>query len=265
MKRNIYSLLRNKIPLFILLIWTVVIGYFIWLRVNQSGRPPIFDALTYYEKAKNTWENVYKGFPENPLNVNPATRPPGTVLLSYPFGFYDDYHGFLFRSVFIPFLLWIITILILVWPKREQNKERSYWSALLAIFLLGPFPFFFQFDFGSSAYWGLVDSFLASMSALALAMVVKSIEKKSRSLLIIGVLIASICPFIKPAGCFIYLLTALCWSTIGLVPIFNKNNQDNKSLIRFWWIGSMLFFIMGMLILYLVKSSYYLGHNTVSG
>ncbi|MEO5582333.1 MAG: hypothetical protein ABIR66_06555, partial [Saprospiraceae bacterium] len=42
-------------------------------------------------------------------------------------------------------------------------------------------------------------------------------------------------------------------------------NQDNKSLIRFWWIGSMLFFIMGMLILYLVKSSYYLGHNTVSG
>ncbi|MEP7320816.1 MAG: hypothetical protein ABI761_02815 [Saprospiraceae bacterium] len=265
MKKNIYSLLKNKIPLFILLIWTAAIGYFIWQRVNQSGRPPIFDALTYYQKAKNSWMNLHQGFPQNPLNVDQATRPPGTVLLSYPFGFHEDYHGFLFRSVFVPFLLWIITILILVWPKREPNKERSYWSVILAVFLLGPFPFFFQFDFGSSAYWGLVDSFLASMSALALAVVVKSLEKRSRTLLIIGVLIASICPFIKPSGCFIYFLTALCWSMLCFVPIFNKSNQDNKALIRFWRMGSILFFIMGILILYLVKSSSYLGNNTVSG
>ncbi|MEP7320817.1 MAG: hypothetical protein ABI761_02820 [Saprospiraceae bacterium] len=256
--------MRKKIPLFILLFWTAAIAYFIWQRVNQSDRPPIYDALTYYAKAKFSWMNIQQGFPENPLNVMPAVRPPGTVLLTYPFGFHDDYHGFLFRSVFVPFLLWIITILILTWPKREPNKEESYWPVAIAAMLLGPFPFFFQFDFGSSGYWGLVDSFLASVSALALALVLKSIEKKSKKLLLASIIVSSICPFIKPAGCFIFFLIALYWSVMTLLRVVNKNNNEKKALLKFWVLGSTLFFLAGIAILYAAVSSDYLGEGTVS-
>jgi hypothetical protein len=253
----------NKIPLFTLLIWISLIGYFIWQRANQSNRPPIYDAFAYYEKAKNFWNNVYKGFPENPLNVSPAARPPGTVLMSYPFGFDEDYHGFLFRSVFIPFLIWVITILILIWPKGE-NKKLSYWPAILLVFLLGPLPFFFQFDVSGATHWGLVDSFLAAMSALSFALAIKSIEKRSRNLLLTAILMTSICPLIKPSGYLIFLLIAFFWSLTCLLTVINKNSPEKKTSVKYWWMGSILFFITGIIILYLGISSEYLGIGTRS-
>ncbi|MEO5582762.1 MAG: hypothetical protein ABIR66_08720 [Saprospiraceae bacterium] len=260
-KSNIFSL--NKIPLFILIIWISLIGFFIWQRVNQSDRPPIYDALAYYQKAMNFWENVKKGFPQNPFNLNPTDRPPGTVLLSYPLGFKEDHHGFLFRSVFIPFLLWIIVILFIVWPKQNEEKKKSFWPAMLYVFLLGPLPFFFQFDYGRF-YWGLVDSFFAAMAALSLMVIIKSIEKKSSQWLIAAVLLTMICPMIKPMGYLIFLLIGIFWGIVNLSLILDKNNTEKRAQIKYWWLGVSLFVFAGIIVLYLGISSQYLGQATLN-
>ncbi|MEP7320815.1 MAG: hypothetical protein ABI761_02810 [Saprospiraceae bacterium] len=253
----------NKIPLLILIIWIFSIGFFIWQRVNQSDRPPIYDALAYYLKARNFWENANKGFPQNPFNVNPTDRPPGTVLLSYPLGFEEDHHGFLFRSVFIPFLLWIIVILFIVWPKQNEGKKNSFWPALLYVFLLGPLPFFFQFDYGRF-YWGLVDSFFAAMSALSLMVIIKSIEKRSLQWLIAAIFLTMICPMIKPMGYLIFLLIGIFWAIINLSLILDKNNSEKKAQVKYWWFGVSLFFLAGIIVLYLGVSSQYLGQATLN-
>lgn len=239
-----------------------VIGYFVWQRINQSEIPPIYDALSYYSEAKYFWKNVFNGFPENPMNVGPALRPPGTVLMSYPFGFDKDYHWFFFRSVFLPFLLWVITIMILVWPKQVENKQRSYWNVLWSVLLLGPMPFFFTFEYNYLSFIGMVDGFLATVSALAIALAIKSIEKQSMKWLIAAVLIAAICPFIKPTGCIVLLLIAIFWSGIVLND-YIKNKAD-KSIVKFFWKGSVLFLVTGLIVLYVVFSSVYLGQGSFS-
>ncbi|NDC76695.1 MAG: hypothetical protein EBZ67_02280 [Chitinophagia bacterium] len=81
-------------PIFLLAAWIAVVGFFMWTRAHQSLTAPGEDPLTYMEKASNSWENAGKGFPESPLDVVPYLRPPGTVLISYPFGYDVDHQGF---------------------------------------------------------------------------------------------------------------------------------------------------------------------------
>ena len=252
------------LPIAILLIWLTAIGLLIWERVCESSQPPIYDALSYLQKAKAFWDNVSQGWPQNPLNLANSARPPGTVILSYPFGFSNDYRGFLFRSVFVPFLIWVIAIFISSLSVGNKHKLKSFWPAVLVVFLLAPMPLFFQFEYPNHAYWGLMDGFLASLSALAVACAARSFMLKSWVLAIAAATIAAFCPLVKPSGSIVLLLATAFWSGIGVISIFYSDSKSRKSSIRFWLFGTTVFLVFGGSISWMCLHSQYLSTEVIS-
>ena len=67
------------------LAWMIVLAVGIWLHTNTTQQTPVFDAFTYFEKAYRFWAAVASGHWINPFNVPNSFRPPGTILMSYPF------------------------------------------------------------------------------------------------------------------------------------------------------------------------------------
>ena len=63
-------------------------------------------------KAASFWNAIEQGRLFNPLNLFPSVRPPGTILVSYPFGLTADFHGYHFRSVFLPLLFVVVAVYI---------------------------------------------------------------------------------------------------------------------------------------------------------
>ena len=253
------------LPIAILLIWLTAIGMLIWHRVCESPQPPFHDALSYLQKAKSFWDNVSQGWPHNPLNLVQAVRPPGTVLLSYPFGFSSDYRGFLFRSVFVPFLIWVIAILISCLPNGKNVTLKSTWHSVFVVFILGPMPFFFQFECrAETSYWGVMDGFLASLSALTVACSARSLLYKSWVWAVIAAAIAAFCPLVKPSGSIVLLLTTIFWSGNALLSIFYSDSKSRKSSIRFWLSGTTVFLLFGGTISLMCLHSQYLSNEVIS-
>jgi hypothetical protein len=81
-------------PFCLLAAWIAAVGLLMWTRAQQNITPPGPDPLSYMQKAKNSWENARQGFPVNPLNVEQPLRPPGTSLISFPFGYDGDHRAF---------------------------------------------------------------------------------------------------------------------------------------------------------------------------
>ena len=259
--KKIYRIL----PIAILLIWLTAIGMLIWHRVCESPQPPFHDALSYLQKAKSFWDNVSQGWPHNPLNLVQAVRPPGTVLLSYPFGFSSDYRGFLFRSVFVPFLIWVIAILISCLPNGKNVTLKSTWHSVFVVFILGPMPFFFQFECrAETSYWGVMDGFLASLSALTVACSARSLLYKSWVWAVIAAALAAFCPLVKPSGSIVLLLTTIFWSGNALLSIFYSDSKSRKSSIRFWLSGTTVFLLFGGTISLMCLHSQYLSNEVIS-
>ena len=260
-KKSNRILLFQILPIGILLSWLIIIGLLVWQRVCESHQPPIYDALTYIQKAKSFWDNAAQGWVQNPLNLVQAVRPPGTVLLSYPFGFTNDYHGFLFRTVFVPFVIWIIALLIAVLQIGANNKQQTFWSALLAVFLLGPMPFFFQFEYPTQAYWGLMDGFLA---ALAVACAGRSLIQKSILWAAFAAFFATFCLLVKPSGSLVLLLTSMFWSGGAIIGIFNSDDKIRSKVVRFWLFGTTIFIVVGGTVSLMCLHSQYLNPEIIS-
>lgn len=253
----------QKLPMMILVIWMALIAALVWLRVCESQQPPIYDALSYLDKAKAFWDNVSQGWPQNPFNIGNPGRPPGTVLLSYPFGFSIDYRGYLFRSVIVPFVIWIIAILISAWSVCSDSKPKSYWPAVLAVFLLGPMPFFFQFEY-PGPYWGLMDGFLASLAALAVACAGRSLLYKSYVWVLAAAAIAAFCPLVKPTGSIVLALTTAFWSGVTLLLIFRSDGQDRRTAVKFWLFGTIIFLVFGGAVSWICLHTQYLGTGVIA-
>lgn len=176
----------------------------------KTEQPPLYDASTYFLKAQHFWAKIDQRSFFNPLNLDPTARPPGTILMSYPFGFNSDFRPFYFRSVFLPVLCLVMAIYIAVYSPAMQAHER--WNlALLSIFL-SALPMFYQFEMPidnvlpTHYYWGLVDNFLAGIAALATGALIRSINNKSLKWIFAAVFLSSFCILIKPAGIFVIAL-----------------------------------------------------------
>jgi hypothetical protein len=165
-------------------------------------------------KAKNFWLAVEEGHWINPFNIQPTVRPPGTILMSYPLGFSPDFHGFHFRSVFLPILCVIAAVYLVSGIAKIQ--ESGWWVAAIA-FLLSSLPMFYQFDLNedlpSSVYWGLVDNFQAGIAALAVAAIVRNLMTRSLPWLWVGSFLACFTLCIKPSGLMIMALIVMLWLT----------------------------------------------------
>jgi hypothetical protein len=204
----------EKLPLIFMIAAIACLGIVLFHHVSLSSQAPIWDALGYAQKGKNFWDAITHGKCFNPLNLEPSYRPPGTVLMSYPFGFSENPHGFYFRSLFIPMVLFVSALWIVARPTCSRPEDR--W--LLASLCLGfaALPLFYHLEqnpqFWSPTYWGLVDNFLAGIAALATALTLRGVDGASCSFTLLGIVISAFCLLIKPAGALVMAVIFFIWA-----------------------------------------------------
>jgi len=255
----------------IVLLWIIFLGWAIWRHAERSHVPPIYDGLAYFQKAKNVWQHLGGKNFVNPLSAPPSYRPPGTVLMSYPFGYDDDFRGFHFRSVFIPVLCFLTAIYIAGYS-AARSAVRLWLLALGAIFF-STLPFFYHFEYTDYSlhdwavptyYWGLVDAFLGGVSALAAAAAVRGVANLSLKWFSTAFTLASFCLLIKPAGILTMALIAAAWVLSVVVHWFHAGSlsQIRSRIVR----GSaVLLLIYGVTLIACFKSTYLSASNLQYG
>ena len=261
---------RSSKHIVALALWVGFVGWAVWQHAARSDQPPLYDASGYYEKAHNFWNNLHQEKMVNPLNLAPTFRPPGTVLMAYPFGFHADYRGFYFRSIFFPVALLCIAIAIAGFGRGVPDSSR--WFLVLFAIYLSSLPAFYYFglapDFPLPHYWGMVDFFLSGMAALAAAFSIRSIEKFSLTWVAATALSSAFCVFIKPTGTVVMALIGLIWSGLSLVRILRLKQApgEQKVAIKWFWRSIFIQSIIGLAALILAFNSAYLSqHNLAFG
>ncbi len=155
-------------------------------------------------------------------------RPPGTILMSYPFGFSEDYKGFLARSVLLPVGLLVAALYVAASHRRMSPSEHLDLLALALI--LASLPCFYHFEavdgVSSPTYWGLVDSFMAAVGALGFATGYRAVQSGSWRLLALASLLTGLCLVIKPAGVIVALVIV---SLLVVLKIVNDLNRPAGS------------------------------------
>jgi hypothetical protein len=259
------------IPLGLILCLTVLfIG--VWNHVKESEKPLAGDPMKYMEKAKAFWDMAASGHWKNPLDLEPAIRPPGTILMSYPFGFTEDFKGYLARSIILPVLILVAALYVATFRKGMGRTE--HFDLLAVGLILASLPCFYHFELDTETtvgYWGLVDNFFAALAAFAFAIGYRALKKRSGLLLVLASFTIGFCLMIKPAGAIvagiiIFILTAL------MVAEELSAGGDKLSAVfalRFIFSFRMLSFLIALslgTVLFLAASlhSAYLSHDAIS-
>jgi hypothetical protein len=269
MSRLIHALRHHK-QLFALFIWVFFIGMAVWQHAQNSQQPPIYDAYTYFLKANNFWAELHKLKPFNPFNVPPTMRPPGTVLMSYPFGFDADFRPFYFRSIFLPIVLICLAVVIGAYHRKLDAQDK--WNLVLVAVFVSVTPCLYMFEvspqFAVTEYWGMVDGFMSGIAALAASALVRSIFAQSLGWLVLAAVLSSLCFTIKPAGVMVMMLTGLIWIGLGLAKLmllWKVEEQRNKV---FRWLGmGIIIFPIPYIIIFAVafSSEYFSAQNMALG
>ena len=197
---------------------------------------------SYYEKAHVVWDAIDHHKSVKLLDLPPSVRPPGTVLMSFPFGFNGNTHRFYFRSVFLPILILIVAVYIAGWERDLSNSEVR--ALALASVFLSTLPFFFQFEWsqalGSITSWGMVDAFVGSVAALAVACMIRSLRHRSWAWLTAAALFANLTIFIKPAGAVMMVVIGVSWVVFGAFLLFAKQEATSRRKSGILVIGGAL-------------------------
>ena len=196
--------------------WFVVVVTGLALATLKATEPPAWDSLSYLQKAFTFWQAMDAGKPFNPFDLPMTLRPPGTILLSYPFGWSNDFRWFYFRSSAIPVTLLIAAVFIGGWSRVASLRERWLLTAL-ALALAG-MPLLYQFQAIPKALpstWGLVDGFMAGVAAIAAAAITRSAATRSLGWAITAAAAAALCLLIKPAGLLVMAFTGIGWLLVA--------------------------------------------------
>lgn len=264
---------QNFLPLLFLVISMLILGGLLFYHVSLSKQLPLWDALSYAQKAKNFWDAVhqFRWFEPrtwfSPLNIEPTIRPPGTILMSYPFGFSDNTHGFFFRSIFIPIVLFVSALWIIAKPYCITLKDQ--WLLVALCLAFATLPLFYHFEpsidisLSSHTHWGLVDNFIASVAALAAALVVRGVQQASINLTFSGIIASTFCFFVKPSGGLVMIAIFLVWAIYGIV----RGKSEQNPLFHKYLISSLFRFLavyaIGLLLS--LTSNYFSISNMIYG
>jgi hypothetical protein len=242
----------------------VILSIGVWNHVRRSEQPPLYDAISYMAKAKAFWDMVASGHWKNPLNLQPVMRPPGTILMSYPFGFSEEYKGFLARSVILPVFLFIAALYVAASRRRMSRAEHLDLAAVALI--LASLPCFYHFEAAdairSPTYWGLVDSFLAAVAALAFATGYRAVQSGSWLLLVLASFLTGSCLMIKPAGVVVAMPII---AVLLILKMINDLNRPGGRLLSLELLPFGIAVSAGTgLLLAAAMKSHYLSRETIS-
>ncbi len=252
------------------MLWLAFVGWAIWQHVQASGQPLIYDAITYWLKARNLWAEIAQGHFVNPLNIEPTVRPPGTVLMSYPFGFVESPKGFLFRSVFLGILFLAAAVFVVAGTLRRSAAFR--WDVACVALFLCALPMFYHFEWSSGSgaprYWGLTDTFLTGVAALACSAAILGAARVSWGWTAVAALLASLCFLTKPAGALIVVTVMCTWFVIVLARLWAGRSGGEFRLrgLRTLGTGAFVFGVLcGPVLLAGFRSSYFSAENVAFG
>lgn len=252
------------LPVLAWIAWLILLGWLVWQHASASRQPPVYDAATYVVKARNFWTNLHAPQFHNPLNLEPTFRPPGTVLVSYPFGFSTDFRPFYFRTAFLPPVLIGLAVFIAGW---RTARNTTWQLASIAIFL-STLPTFYYFDVVPNraipAHWGLVDGFLGGVAALAMAVGVRSAEDRSIAYAALAALLAGLAILIKPSGILLAAAVAIAWAVLALSRIWRERAlQTRLPFAPAWFLwAATCFAVVDGSVLVLARHSEYLSSGT---
>jgi hypothetical protein len=160
----------------------------------------------------------------NPFNIQPTFRPPGTILMSYPFGFSQDPRGFYFRSVYLPVAMIFFAVLITAYEVRDDLWSR-WRTVLTAIFFTSiSLPYHFEAGTAGGLIWGLVDPFLSGLAAVAAASAWRSTRPGARILrwAIITCISSTLAIIVKPSGTLVAAAAGFGWVAFGLASLIEQ-------------------------------------------
>jgi len=231
---------RDLVPHVIVAAWVVFLAVSLWQHALASVQPPWGDGLSYLWKAASFWNAIEQGRLFNPLNLFPSVRPPGTILVSYPFGLTADFHGYHFRSVFLPLLFVVVAVYI---AAGRAQVMRNGWLVAGFALLMSSLPMFYWLDWNDERWinngWGMVDNFQSGVAALAGAAMVRSVAAGSQRWLILAAALASLTFLIKQSGLMLMGTLGLVW-LVALAFQWRLSPADSPK--RGYVIGGMVRF-----------------------
>ncbi len=236
-------------PLAVTALWLGIIALGLALAARVATEPPVWDALSYVQKAFGFWRAVATRDLVNPFDLPMTLRPPGTILMSYPFGWSDDFRWFYFRSCFIPVVLFAGAVYIAGWSRRLTPA--GHWVlAALALALCG-MPILYQFqsneDLLITVNWGLVDGFLGGVAAVSVAAALRSVTARSVGWALVAAIAAGFSLWIKPSGLGVMAIVGVAWLMLALSSVQWKLAalRDDAAFRRF-----VVFGLIGAVLMY---------------
>lgn len=249
--------------------WLLVLAAAVWGHTHASYQPPVYDAFTYFEKGYRFWEGVDSARWFNPFNLDPTFRPPGTVLMSFPFGFDSDPRGFFFRSVYLPALLLFMSMIIVGYGACDDIAAR--WRSMVLAMLFATVTLIYHFEIGNwsgASYWGLVDSFLTGLAAIAAACVWRGTKLGARRCgwaLLTGV-VSAIAIAVKPSGAIVAAIAGIAWIVfaLGTLVDFRSSSRSRGSEIVALIAGAGIIGALDILAMAAAVSSQYLSSQNIA-
>jgi hypothetical protein len=254
-----------KISRLLVLLWLLLVGGLLWQASIRMNEPPSMDTLSYVLKAKNVWENFYSKSIANPFDVAPAVRPPGTVLVSYPFGFSAEFAGYYFRATFVP--IFLLALAAFVSAQSTSAKIVDDWFSVFVAASLVSMPMLYQFQATASmpsvSSMGMMDNAQAGVSALAAAAALLSVHRRSLKFAFTAALLASLSFLLKPSGVAVMAAVgfgwlAACWDR----GIFSHAAWRSNETRRFFVLGISSATAVYVAVLWVALNSEYLSNST---
>ncbi|WP_426286868.1 hypothetical protein [Luteibacter sp. E-22] len=251
--------------LLLVLLWLGVSAYGIWRYASQETEPPVFDALSYVQKAQAFWSAVKEhGIFFNPLNLIPQIRPFGTVFFTHPYGFTEDFRPFYFFSSFFPALILAFAILVAA-GRTAWRDSRSVWVLCVLLVVSASLPSYYQFASAEGVpvmgSWGFVDTLFGAIGAVGIALATRSVPERWMRDTLLSAAIAVLTIFIKPAGLTLMMLIAGAWGLMALGLLYRR-----KISPRTFWKGVAIYagsYAFVAAILY--RSAYFSKENYLYG
>lgn len=258
------STLRRATSFAMPLVWLIVAGSGIWHYAGLEREPPVFDALSYAQKAQAFWHAVASRHFFNPLNIQPDIRPFGTVFFTYPFGFDYTFRSFYFLTNFLPMVFIYLSIYNIFRPLREKTDAQIFAFAVLLIATTA-LPPVFQFALAPNVdvmgAWGYVDLIFGTLAGLSVSFLVRANRDTYFFDVLCAAVVATITIFVKPTG--MVVMAAIYGAAVVISAVRVKHGEITIRKAAYALISITVLFTVVAAILY--NSAYFSAANIAYG
>ena len=245
-------------------IWLVAAGVGLWHFAGLEREPPVFDALSYAQKAQAFWHAIAEGHLFNPLRIQPDIRPFGAVFFTYPIGFHYTFRGFYFLTNFLPIVLIYLAIYNIFRPLKDRCDAEIYAFAILLV-AVTTLPPVFQFALAPNVdvmgTWGYIDLVFGALAGLSVSFLVRTKNDTYFFDIVCATCIAIVTIFVKPTG--MVVMAAVYGSAMFISAVRVKQGNVKPLLAAYALLCATILNLITAAVVY--KSAYFSPANIAYG